>query len=114
DIPSRFVQRPRADRLTVSLSGRNLKTWSGYQGFEPEAMFLGGSRGGNASWEQTTLPQLTSWMLTFNLGFLGATMRILKTQFMRALAISGALVVGAAFDLDKVLQVDPPASIPAG
>lgn len=69
DIPETYVRRARADRLTVSLSGRNLKTWSGYQGFEPEAMFLGGARGGNASWEQTTLPQLTSWMLTFNLGF---------------------------------------------
>jgi outer membrane receptor protein involved in Fe transport len=69
DVPENLVRRARASRLTVSLSGRNLKTWTSYQGFEPEAMFLGGARGGNASWEQTTLPQLTSWMLTFNLGY---------------------------------------------
>ncbi len=69
DVPESIVRRARASRLTVSLSGRNLKTWTSYQGFEPEAMFLGGARGGNASWEQTTLPQLTSWMLTFNLGY---------------------------------------------
>jgi TonB-linked SusC/RagA family outer membrane protein len=69
DVPQNIAQKARTDRLTISLSGRNLKTWTSYQGFEPEAMFLGGSRGGNASWEQTTLPQLTSWMLTFNLGF---------------------------------------------
>jgi TonB-linked SusC/RagA family outer membrane protein len=68
-IPDRFAQRIRAASARVSVSGRNLHTWTSYQGFEPEAMFLGGSRGGNASWEQTTLPQLTSWILTFNLGF---------------------------------------------
>jgi TonB-linked SusC/RagA family outer membrane protein len=69
DVPENIARKAGTDRLTVSLSGRNLKTWTAYQGFEPEAMFLGGSRGGNAAWEQTTLPQLTSWMLTFNLGF---------------------------------------------
>ena len=59
----------RATRATVSISGRNLHTWTSYQGFEPEAMFLGGSRGGNIAFEQTTLPQLTSWMLMLNLNF---------------------------------------------
>ena len=33
------------------------------------ARSLGGSRGGNAAWEQTTLPQLTSWIVTFSLAF---------------------------------------------
>jgi TonB-linked SusC/RagA family outer membrane protein len=69
DVPERYARLARASRATVSVSGRNLALWSGYQGFEPEAMFLGGTRGGNSAWEQTTLPQLTSWMLTFNLGF---------------------------------------------
>lgn len=41
-------------------------------------------------------------------------MRITQTHFMRALALSGALAFATACDLDKVLQVDPPASIPAG
>jgi TonB-linked SusC/RagA family outer membrane protein len=69
DVPESLARRARASRMTVSLSGRNLALWTDYEGFEPEAMFLGGSRGGNAAWEQTTLPQLRSWMLTFNFGF---------------------------------------------
>jgi TonB-dependent SusC/RagA subfamily outer membrane receptor len=68
-VPDRYARVVNASRASISLSGRNLHTWTKYQGFEPEAMFLGGSRGGNASWEQTTLPQLTSWIITFNLGF---------------------------------------------
>lgn len=68
-LPERLVRTVNASRATLSVSGRNLKTWTKYQGFEPEAMFLGGSRGGNAAWEQTTLPQLTSWLVTLNLGF---------------------------------------------
>jgi hypothetical protein len=51
------------------VSGRNLGMWTSYQGFEPEAMFLGGTRGGNAAWEQTTLPQLRTWIVSLNLGF---------------------------------------------
>jgi TonB-linked SusC/RagA family outer membrane protein len=69
DVPNRYAQMARASRASLSVSGRNLKLWTNYQGFEPEAMFLGGSRGGNAAWEQTTLPQLTSWVVTLILGF---------------------------------------------
>jgi hypothetical protein len=69
DIPQRFATRAGADRASIAVSGRNLKLWTSYQGFEPEAMFLGGSRGGNAAWEQTTLPQLTSWYVSLNVGF---------------------------------------------
>ena len=69
DVPNNAVQKLGANRATVSVSGRNLGLWTSYQGFEPEAMFLGGSRGGNAAWEQTTLPQLRSWLVTVNLAF---------------------------------------------
>ena len=69
ELPEQYARMARAGRASIALSGRNLYTWTAYQGFEPEAMFLGGSRGGNASWEQTTLPQLRSWMLTFNFSF---------------------------------------------
>ncbi|HEU4996121.1 MAG TPA: SusC/RagA family TonB-linked outer membrane protein [Gemmatimonadaceae bacterium] len=68
DMPDRWARKAGASRATISVSGRNLAMWSGYQGFEPEAMFLGGTRGGNTAWEQTTLPQLRSWMVTLNLG----------------------------------------------
>jgi hypothetical protein len=68
-IPDRYLRVANVTRATIAVSGRNLHTWTKYQGFEPEAMFLGGSRGGNAAWEQTTLPQLTSWIVSLNLGF---------------------------------------------
>jgi TonB-linked SusC/RagA family outer membrane protein len=69
DLPDKFAQKANFSRASVSISGRNLAMWTNYQGFEPEAMFLGGTRGGNTAWEQTTLPQLRSWMLTLNLSF---------------------------------------------
>jgi hypothetical protein len=67
DVPDRFAQKAGASRASLSLSGRNLALWTPYQGFEPEAMFLGGTRGGNVAWEQTTLPQLRTWIFSFNL-----------------------------------------------
>jgi outer membrane receptor protein involved in Fe transport len=72
DVPQRFLRMGRVgnvSRATISVSGRNLKTWTNFKGFEPEAMWLGGSRGGNVAWEQTMLPQLTSWIATVTLGF---------------------------------------------
>lgn len=69
DVPNRFAQRAGASRASLSASGRNLALWTPYQGFEPEAMFLGGTRGGNVAWEQTTLPQLRTWLFTLNLTF---------------------------------------------
>jgi hypothetical protein len=69
DAPASIANKLRANRATFSVSGRNLWMTTSYMGFEPEAMFLGGSRGGNASWEQTTLPQLRTWLFSVNLGF---------------------------------------------
>jgi hypothetical protein len=72
DMPQRFLNRAsfaNLSRATISVSGRNLKTWTKFKGFEPEAMWLGGTRGGNVAWEQTLLPQLTSWIATVTLGF---------------------------------------------
>jgi TonB-linked SusC/RagA family outer membrane protein len=69
DVPNRFAQKAGADRASLSLSAHNLALWTNYQGFEPEAMFLGGTRGGNVAWEQTTLPQLRTWIVTLNLTF---------------------------------------------
>jgi TonB-linked SusC/RagA family outer membrane protein len=69
-VPESWARALRASRATVSLAGRNLYTWTGYGGLEPEAMFLGGTRGGDFSaWEQTVLPQLTSWIVAVNLSF---------------------------------------------
>ena len=69
-LPDAWATAIRASRATVSLAGRNLHSWTGYSGLDPEAMFLGGSRGGNFSqWEQADLPQLTQWIVTVNLAY---------------------------------------------
>jgi TonB-linked SusC/RagA family outer membrane protein len=71
-IPSRYAARMRAARASVSLAGRNLGLWTDYGkrgGLDPEAFFLSGSRGGQALFEQTTMPQLSQWVVTVNLGF---------------------------------------------
>ncbi len=69
-VPERWASAIGASRLTVSLAGRNLYTWTRYPGLEPEAMFLGGTRGGNFSaWEQADLPQLAQWIVTVNVGY---------------------------------------------
>jgi TonB-linked SusC/RagA family outer membrane protein len=67
DVPERFAQRLRASRASIAISGHNLHTWTKYKGLEPEATFLGGTRGGFFSWEQTTLPQLTQWTASLSL-----------------------------------------------
>jgi hypothetical protein len=62
---TRFVNFNRA---VLTLAGRNLATWTDYPGLEPEAFFLGGTRGGQfGQFEQTTNPQLRQWVLGLNL-----------------------------------------------
>ena len=69
-LPDQWTRPIGAGRASVTLAGRNLHTWTDYTGLEPEAMFLGGSRGGNfGAFEQTTLPQLTQWVASVNLAF---------------------------------------------
>jgi hypothetical protein len=67
-LPSVATRWARFNRAVVTLAGRNLATWTDFPGLEPEAFFLGGSRGGQfGQFEQTTNPQLTSWVLGVNL-----------------------------------------------
>jgi hypothetical protein len=57
-----------AARASVSISGRNLHTWTNYKGLEPEASFQGGTRG-FGQWEQDVTPQLRSFAGTLRLSF---------------------------------------------
>jgi hypothetical protein len=67
-LPAINTRFARFNRAVVTLAGRNLHTWTDYPGLEPEAFFLGGTRGGNfGQFEQTTNPQLSSWVLGVNL-----------------------------------------------
>lgn len=74
-LPESLFARIGASRASLTLAGRNLYTWSSYtkgrnRGVEPEASFLGGSRGGSsATWEQNTTPQLTQFVASLNFSF---------------------------------------------
>ena len=68
-VPPSFANRLGASRATVMLAARNLHTWTKWEGMEPEAMFLGGGRGGFGSLEQNNIPQLTQFVTTFNISF---------------------------------------------
>jgi TonB-linked SusC/RagA family outer membrane protein len=69
-LPDRWAARAGASRASISIAGRNLYTWTDYTGIEPEASFLGGSRGGqSAQWEQNVNPQLAQFVTTLNLSF---------------------------------------------
>jgi TonB-dependent SusC/RagA subfamily outer membrane receptor len=68
--PSEWARRFGASRASLTLAGRNLWTWTRYPGLEPEASFLGGSRGGgSAQWEQNVNPQVQQFVTTLNLSF---------------------------------------------
>jgi TonB-linked SusC/RagA family outer membrane protein len=67
-LPVISTRWAKFNRAVVTLAGRNLHTWTDFPGLEPEAFFLGGSRGGNfGQFEQTTNPQLTQWVFGINL-----------------------------------------------
>ncbi|HSJ32208.1 MAG TPA: SusC/RagA family TonB-linked outer membrane protein [Longimicrobiales bacterium] len=68
-IPPSFANRLGASRANIVLAARNLHTWTKWEGMEPEAMFLGGGRGGFGSLEQNNIPQLTQFVTTFNISF---------------------------------------------
>ena len=69
-IPENLNRMARVSRATIGIAGRNLHTWTNYPGLDPEASFLGGSRGGGfAFFDQTTNPQATQWVLSVNLGW---------------------------------------------
>ena len=69
-VPERFSTRVGARNASLTVSGRNLYTWTDYTGLEPEASFIGGTRGGgSAQWEQNVVPQLQQFVVSLNLGF---------------------------------------------
>jgi TonB-linked SusC/RagA family outer membrane protein len=67
-LPERFASAFRASGATISLAGRNLHTWTKYDGLDPEASFQGGSRG-FGQWEQDVTPQLMQFVTTIHLSY---------------------------------------------
>jgi len=69
-LPTGWAGRFGARAASVTVAGRNLYTWTNYMGMDPEASFLGGTRGGqSAAWEQNVTPQLQQFVATFNVNF---------------------------------------------
>jgi hypothetical protein len=69
-LPDRLNRFGSFSRASIGIAGRNLHTWTKYPGLDPEASFLGGTRGGGfAFFDQTTNPQATQWVLSVNLGW---------------------------------------------
>jgi hypothetical protein len=67
-LPPSVARVGRVSRAVVTVAGRNLKTWTKYGGIDPEASFLGGSRGGNFSvFDQLITPTPAQWIIGLNL-----------------------------------------------
>jgi hypothetical protein len=67
-LPRAWARRLGAEGASLTVAGRNLYTWTRYSGLEPEASFIGGSRG-VGQWEQNVTPQLTQFVTTLNINF---------------------------------------------
>jgi TonB-linked SusC/RagA family outer membrane protein len=68
-VPAQWANRIGAADASITLAGRNLATWTKFEGLEPESSFNSGGRGGNILWEQNVLPQLHQFVATINLTF---------------------------------------------
>ncbi len=69
-LPPSFNHFGKFSRAVIGIAGRNLHTWTKWPGLDPEAFFLGGSRGGGfALFDQTTNPQATQWVVNLNLAW---------------------------------------------
>jgi hypothetical protein len=67
DAPSRYAGLLGAQSASMTLSGRNLGTWTRYTGLDPENS-LGGQTGSIAL-DQSEYPQLTSLLFSFRLSY---------------------------------------------
>ena len=66
DAPDDYAGYIRAKRASINVAARNLYTWTNWTGLDPENQFLSG---GNVGLEQDNLPQLMSFVVTFNVSF---------------------------------------------
>ena len=65
-LPTEWASRVGASRASLTLTGRNLYTWTDYTGLDPEASFV---EFGFNLLEQDNTPQLTQFVTTLNLTF---------------------------------------------
>jgi len=59
----------RAERVSITLAGRNLKTWTDYTGIDPESAYFEGGGGNDIQTDFQTAPPPRFYTLRFNVGF---------------------------------------------
>jgi hypothetical protein len=68
DVPQRLVSRFNVSKLRMYASGQNLKTWTKYSWYDPEAS----SRGTGdlqLGWDDSSYPGVRTFTLGLNVGF---------------------------------------------
>ncbi|MHC4924401.1 MAG: TonB-dependent receptor domain-containing protein, partial [Planctomycetota bacterium] len=67
-LPDTWAERVRARSATVTLTGRNLVTWTGYSGVDPE-VHGGGGLSNRGTWDLHSQAPYRYWTLRVRLGF---------------------------------------------
>jgi hypothetical protein len=67
DVPNKYAERVRAQSLAISVSGRNLGTWTKYTGLDPENSL--GGQNGSIALDQSEYPQITTFQLSLRLSY---------------------------------------------
>lgn len=68
DLPTQFAERMRASGASLTLTGRNLGTWTNYTGMDPEINWNGSGDNFGVS-EFLTQPPVRYWTLRLNFNF---------------------------------------------
>ena len=66
EAPSQFASKLRASQFGLTVSARNLHTWSPYTGLDPESQFIAGTP---LNLDQAHLPQLAAVVLTIRMSY---------------------------------------------
>ncbi|MDB4891818.1 MAG: hypothetical protein JWL61_3673 [Gemmatimonadetes bacterium] len=68
DVPQRLSSRVNVNKLRMYVSGQNLKTWTKYSWYDPEASSRGTSDL-QLGWDDSSYPGVRTFTLGFNVGF---------------------------------------------
>ena len=68
-LPDRWVRSFGASRASITVSGRNLHTWTNYRGLDPESQSAQGEGGRFDFFDQAVTPTLAQFVTSINLTF---------------------------------------------